>query len=66
MADVATMQTRIDAIDEILAKGVRSTMVGDVRVEYDLEALRAERTKLQRTIASRSSSNFRRVVFKHG
>ncbi len=62
----AEAQTRIDAIDEILASGISSTTIGDKRIDRDLDALRAERDRLLRLIASASASSFRRVVFKGG
>lgn len=65
MADEATIRTRIDEIDTILAGGVSSANIGNRSVTYDLIALRAERKSLVRQLSS-SSSNFRRVVFKSG
>jgi hypothetical protein len=62
----AEMQTRIDAIDAILAAGTASVTMGDKAVTYDLDALRLERDRLLRLIASASASSFRRVVFKGG
>ena len=46
------MQTRIDAIDAILAAGTSSVTLGDRTVAYDLDALRQERDRLSRLIAS--------------
>jgi hypothetical protein len=51
MADLATLQTRLDEIDEILAGGVKSTTIGDRRVDYDLVALEKERNRIERQIA---------------
>lgn len=61
------MQSRIEAIDVILAAGTSSVTLGDRRVDYDLEQLRQERAHLQQRLsASSSGSQFRRVVFKGG
>ena len=62
MADSATIRTRIDEIDIILARGIRSTMIGDRRIDYDLEALQEERARLLRILGG--NSQYRRVVFK--
>lgn len=64
MATIETIQTRIDAIDAILSGGVKSSSVDDMRIDYDLDALRAERDRLSRIVAQQSASQFRRVVFK--
>lgn len=66
MADLDTIRTRIAAIDEILSEGVKSTSVGDMRADYDLESLRKERERLNRALATSSASRFRRIVFKNG
>jgi hypothetical protein len=60
------IQSRIDSIDAILAAGTSSVTLGDRTVAYDLDALRLERDRLSRLIASASASSFRRVVFKGG
>lgn len=65
MATLAEIQTRIDQIDALLAGGVRSTAVGGRRVEYDLEALRAERERLARIVSNNNASQYRRVVFNN-
>lgn len=64
MADLTTIQTRIDEIDAILARGIRSASAADRRTEYDLDALAKERTRLAGIVANQRSSTFRRVVFK--
>ena len=56
---------RIAQIDDILA-GPRTVTINDRTVVYDFDALKAERNKLQRTIAQGTTSSFRRVVFKSG
>lgn len=62
---VAEAQARIDAIDEILASGISSTTIGDKRIDRDLDALRQERTYLERIMSSASSApKVRRVVFR--
>lgn len=66
MATVSEMQTRIAAIDAILAAGVSYVMVGDRQVAYNLKELRAERDALSRVVASATNGAFRRVVFKGG
>lgn len=66
MADLATIQSRIDQIDVILSGGISSTSFGDRRVDYDLEELRVERDRLSRIVAGSSRSQYRRVVFKSG
>ena len=62
MADSATIRTRIDEIDTLLAKGTKSLTIGDRRVDYDLEALQDERARLLRILGG--NSQYRRVVFK--
>lgn len=63
MADSATIRTRIDEIDTILAQGIKSTSIGDRRIDYDLQALKDERSRLLRVLGS--NSQFRKVVFKN-
>jgi len=52
MADLATLQTRLDEIDAILAGGIKSTTIGDRRVDYDFAALEKERDRIERRIAT--------------
>lgn len=66
MATLDTIQTRIDEIDALLAKGVKSVASGDERVDYDMQALRDERDRLSRIVSGSSRSQYRRVVFKSG
>lgn len=67
VADAATIQTRLDTIEEILAAGESSVRLADGRMTtYDLVALAKERDRLQATLAAANSSQFRRVVFKNG
>lgn len=66
MATLETIRTRIDQIDALLSKGVKSVSSADERVDYDLQALRDERDRLQRVISNSTASQFRRVVFKSG
>lgn len=68
MALTATQQSRLDAIDAILARGVSSaTTESGRRIDYDLEALRKERDELRSlAVAARVGSRFRRVVLTDG
>lgn len=66
MTDLDTIRTRVAEIDELLAAGVKSTTIGDRRVDYDLQALRDERDRLNRILSGSSRSQYRRVVFKSG
>ena len=61
-----SVAARIAAIDAILAGGTSSVTIGDRRVDYDLEALRAERDYLQKLTAGQTNSQIRKVVFKGG
>lgn len=66
-ADLATIQTRIDELDEKLAGGVKSASSGDQRTDYDLAAMREERDRLQRIINNASgtgTSQIKRVTIK--
>lgn len=65
MATLETIRTRIDQIDALLAKGVKSVSSEDERIDYDMQALRDERDRLMRIVSNSSSSQFRRVVFKN-
>lgn len=65
MADLAVIQERIDAIDALIAKGVKSAASSDRRCDYDLDSARKERERLMRIIAMNKSSQYRRVVFKN-
>lgn len=65
MADLDTIRTRVAEIDELLAGGVKSTTIGDRRVDYDMQALRDERDRLNRILSGSSRSQYRRVVFKN-
>jgi hypothetical protein len=61
-----SVAARIAAIDAILAGGTSSVTIGDRRVDYDLDALRAERDYLQKLTAGQTNSQIRKVVFKGG
>ena len=61
-----SVAARIAAIDAILAGGASSVTIGDRRVDYDLDALRAERDYLQKLTAGQTNSQIRKVVFKGG
>ena len=65
MATLETIRNRIDQIDTLLAKGVRSVSTGSDRVDYDVQALRDERDRLQRIVSNSKASQFRRVVFRN-
>lgn len=60
-----TTAERIAAIDEILA-GPQSVQIGDRTITYNFAQLRKERNRLNRILASGTTSSFRRVVFKSG
>ena len=66
MADLTTIQTRIDQIDTLLAGGVESVGTDGDLIKYDLDALKSERDRLTRIVASSTASQFRRVVFRTG
>lgn len=57
MADLATLQTRLDAIDAILAAGVSQAVIDGRSVTYDLKALASERDKIRREIAVRAATH---------
>jgi hypothetical protein len=61
-----SVAARIAAIDAILAGGTSSVTIGDRRVDYDLDALRAERDYLLKLTAGQTNSQIRKVVFKGG
>lgn len=65
MASLETIQARIDAIDALLAGGVKSVSSDDERIDYDMQQLRDERDRLTRIVSSSSASQYRRVVFKN-
>lgn len=64
MADLSTIQTRIETIDGILA-GPKTVTRDGITVVYDFAELRVERARLMRIVANQSTSAFRRVVFKN-
>jgi hypothetical protein len=68
MALTPEQQTRLDAIDALLARGVSSaTTDSGRRVDYDLEALRKERDELRAiAVVAKVGSRFRRVTFADG
>lgn len=53
---MATLQERIDAIDEKLEEGANAIRHGDKAVNYDMDALRQERARLAAEINAASST----------
>jgi hypothetical protein len=68
MALTVEQQTRLDAIDALLSRGVKSaTTDTGRRIDYDLDALRLERDELRAlAVSTRVGSRFRRVTFADG
>lgn len=62
MADVATLQADLDAINVILNAGVSSANFEGHRIDYDLSALERRAASLQRQINEASVSQFKRVT----
>lgn len=62
MADVATLQADLDAINAILNAGVSVAYFDGQRIEYDLAALERRAASLQRQIDASSVSQFKRVT----
>ena len=56
MADLATLQTRLDEIEVILAAGLSDVSREGSSISYDLRALASERDKIRREIATLSAS----------
>ena len=59
-----TDEERLAAIQTILDGGIRRAAIGDRTIEYDLDALRAERENLVRKLSG--VSPYKRVVMNRG